>query len=547
MTGKIFRSIMIAAGGVLLACTIIIMGCLYDYFGSVQKQQLWDELSLAAVGVETSGGAYLDALSDSRARLTWIGTDGSVLYDAQADEKGMENHAEREEVREALNSGEGDSTRYSSTLLEKTVYCARRLSDGTVLRISVSSASMGTIAFGMLQPICVVLFFVLCLAFWLARRLSKRIVEPLNRLDLDHPMENQTYDEIAPLLRRIGQQRKQIDAQLRQLQQKKDEFEQVTASMNEGLVLLNNQGLILSINAAAKRLFHAQEQTIGQDFLTIERSREIHDAMMKATRDGHSEVLMERNGRAYQIDMSRILSEGTALGVVLLIFDVTEKIDAERTRREFTANVSHELKTPLTAILGSSELLQSGVVKPEDVPRFVGHIRQEAARLLSLIEDIIRLSQLDEGMELQLETADLSVLTRDAVQELQEKAERAQVQLHLQTDVCVRQTVPRLVHEIVFNLVENAIKYNAAGGSVNVTLRAEGVLEVKDTGIGIPVEHQERVFERFYRVDKSHSRQTGGTGLGLSIVKHACSTLGAAIQLQSEVGKGTVITVTFPE
>lgn len=547
MTGKIFRSIMIAAGGVLLACTIIIMGCLYDYFGSVQKQQLWDELSLAAVGVETSGGAYLDALSDSRARLTWIGTDGAVLYDAQADEKGMENHAEREEVREALNSGEGDSTRYSSTLLEKTVYCARRLSDGTVLRISVSSASMGTIAFGMLQPICVVLFLVLCLAFWLARRLSKRIVEPLNRLDLDHPMENQTYDEIAPLLRRIGQQRKQIDAQLRQLQQKKDEFEQVTASMNEGLVLLNDQGLILSINAAAKRLFHVQEQTIGQDFLTIERSREIHDAMMKATRDGHSEVLMERNGRAYQIDMSRILSEGTALGVVLLIFDVTEKIDAERTRREFTANVSHELKTPLTAILGSSELLQSGVVKPEDVPRFVGHIRQEAARLLSLIEDIIRLSQLDEGMELQFETADLSVLTQDAVQELQEKAERAQVQLHLQTDACVRQTVPRLVHEIVFNLVENAIKYNAAGGSVNVTFRAEGVLEVEDTGIGISVEHQERVFERFYRVDKSHSRQTGGTGLGLSIVKHACSTLGAVIQLQSEVGKGTVITVIFPE
>lgn len=545
MTEKILRSIMLAVGGVLLASLLIILGCLYDYFGGVQKSQLWAELDMAAAGVETSGMAYFDALEPESSRLTWIAADGSVLYDAQADEHNMENHADRVEVQEAIASGRGSSERQSSTLLEKTVYCARRLTDGSVLRISISHATLVMLIVGMLQPICIVLLVALILAFWLASSLSRRIVEPLNTLDLDHPLDNQTYDEIAPLLRRISQQNRQIRNQLQQLRQSQDEFAQITASMGEGLVLLDSKGAILSINPAARKLFHAENMEAGRDFLTLERSREIREAIAAATQEGHSELTLERGGRIYQIDISRIESDEKIVGVVLLVFDVTEKLEAERARREFSANVSHELKTPLTAILGSSELLQTGMVKPEDTIRFVGHIHTEAARLLTLIEDIIRLSQLDEGVKPPTETVDLAAVAEEAVQQLREKAEKNQVALNIAAEVCCLQGVPRLFHEIVYNLTENAIKYNVSGGSVTVSVTADGVLTVADTGIGIPPEHQARVFERFYRVDKSHSKAIGGTGLGLSIVKHACSYLGATVELQSEAGKGTTITVRF--
>ncbi len=545
MTRKIFRSILAAALSVLLASVVIIMGCLYEYFDSVQTRQLWEELSLAAAGVESAGQRYLDALEESDARLTWIAADGSVLYDAQADETTMENHADREEVREALLSERGESQRYSATLLEKTLYCAKRLADGSVLRISVSHATVAVLILGMLQPILATLLVALGLAFWLAKRLSARIVEPLNTLDLDRPLENRSYDELAPLLRRISQQRGQINAQLRELRQKKDEFAQITASMSEGLVLLDRQGVILSINPAAARLFQADATCAGRDFLTVERSRALRDAIAAALERGHSETALERAGRYYQIDISRIESDGAVIGTVLLSFDVTEKHDAERTRREFTANVSHELKTPLTAILGSSELLRDGMVKAEDMPRFVGHIHDEAARLLTLIEDIIRLSRLDEGVEPARESVDLAALAQDAVQQLREKAAQCRVTLEVTTEPCVVEGVPRLFHEIVYNLTENAVKYNVEGGSVRVRVTGDGVLTVADTGIGIPPEHQSRVFERFYRVDKSHSKAIGGTGLGLSIVKHAAAELGASIDLQSEVGKGTTVTVRF--
>lgn len=545
MTGKIFRSIMTAAGCSLLAGFVIIFGCLYDYFGGVQEQQLRQELSLAAAGVETSGKTYLDALPQGGFRLTWIAADGSVLYDAQADEQSMENHADRDEVRQALAAGEGASSRYSSTLLEKTVYCAARLSDGSVLRISVSQATMTVLALGMLQPLCAILLAALVLAICLANRLARRIVEPLNRLDLDHPLENSTYDELAPLLTRISQQRRQIDDQLRELRRKTDEFEQITGSMSEGLVLLNSSGVVLSINPAAGKLFHASRQSVGSDFLTIERAPELSEALDCALRSGHSEVSICRSGRIYQIDTSRIESGGHTVGVVLLSFDITEKTNAERDRREFTANVSHELKTPLTAILGSSEMLESGMVKEEDVPRFVGHIHAEAARLLSLIEDIIRLSQLDEGVELPPEPVDLGAAAEEVAGQLREKAERCGVTLSIHTEACMLQSISRLVHEIIYNLVDNAIKYNVDDGSVSISVTASGVLTVADTGVGIPAEHQPRVFERFYRVDKSHSRKIGGTGLGLSIVKHACACLGTDIDLQSEPGAGTTVAITF--
>ena len=550
MTRKIFLSIMAAAAVVLLCSVLIIMGCLYDYFGGVQERQLEDELALAQTGVECSGKTYLKALEGESYRLTWIAPSGEVLFDSQADESSMENHAQREEVRQALETGEGQSSRYSSTLLEKTIYYAKKLTDGSILRISISRATAGVLVMGMLQPMLVVLAAALILALVLAKRISARIVAPLNRLDLEKPLENDTYEELSPLLTRINQQRRQIDAQLRTLQQKKDEFAQITASMNESLVLMNEKGTVLSINPAARELFHAETDCVGRDFLTVERSHEISCAIRRALEEGHAELRVERGGHEYQLDISRIESEGTVIGAVLLAFDVTEQAFAERNRREFTANVSHELKTPLQSIMGSAELIENGLVKQEDMPRFVGHIRTEAARLVTLIEDIIRLSQLDEGGELPFEPVDLKKLAEEASASLASAAAEKQVTIRVHGDDRQITTVRRLASEIIYNLCDNAVKYNREGGSVDVTIdgTAHGaVVTVQDTGIGIPPEHQSRVFERFYRVDKSHSRQSGGTGLGLSIVKHAVQYLGGRIELESQPGKGTTMRVHFPD
>lgn len=550
MTRKIFLSIMAAAAVVLLCSVLIIMGCLYDYFGGVQERQLEDELALAQTGVECSGKTYLEALKGESYRLTWIAPSGEVLFDSQADESSMENHAQREEVRQALETGEGQSSRYSSTLLEKTIYYAKKLTDGSILRISISRATAGVLVMGMLQPMLVVLAAALILALVLAKRIAARIVAPLNRLDLEKPLENDTYEELSPLLTRINQQRRQIDAQMRTLQQKKDEFAQITASMNEGLVLMNEKGTVLSINPAARELFHAEPDCVGQDFLTVERSHEISCAIRRALEEGHAELRVERGGREYQLDISRIESEGTVIGAVLLAFDVTEQAFAERNRREFTANVSHELKTPLQSIMGSAELIENGLVKQEDMPRFVGHIRTEAARLVTLIEDIIRLSQLDEGGELPFEPVDLKKLAEEASTSLASAAAEKQVTIRVHGDDRQITTVRRLASEIIYNLCDNAVKYNREGGSVDVTIdgTAHGaVVTVQDTGIGIPPEHQSRIFERFYRVDKSHSRQSGGTGLGLSIVKHAVQYLGGRIELESQLGKGTTMRVHFPD
>ena len=550
MTRKIFLSIMAAAAVVLLCSVLIIMGCLYDYFGGVQERQLEDELALAQTGVECSGKTYLKALEGESYRLTWIAPSGEVLFDSQADESSMENHAQREEVRQALETGEGQSSRYSSTLLEKTIYYAKKLADGSILRISISRATAGVLVMGMLQPMLVVLAAALILALVLAKRISARIVAPLNRLDLEKPLENDTYEELSPLLTRINQQRRQIDAQMRTLQQKKDEFDQITASMNEGLVLMNEKGTVLSINPAARELFHAEPDCVGRDFLTVERSHEISCAIRRALEEGHAELRVEHGGREYQLDISRIESEGTVIGAVLLAFDVTEQAFAERNRREFTANVSHELKTPLQSIMGSAELIENGLVKQEDMPRFVGHIRTEAARLVTLIEDIIRLSQLDEGGEFPFEPVDLKKLAEEASASLASAAAEKQVTIRVHGDDRQITTVRRLASEIIYNLCDNAVKYNREGGSVDVTIdgTAHGaVVTVQDTGIGIPPEHQSRVFERFYRVDKSHSRQSGGTGLGLSIVKHAVQYLGGRIELESQPGKGTTMRVHFPD
>ena len=549
MTKKIFQSIFLVAGAVLLASLLIIMGFLYSYFGGVEENQLRDELSLASAAVESSGTDYLSQLTAGRCRLTWIAADGSVLYDTKTDAESLENHASRAEVSQALSTGTGESTRYSSTLLEKTMYYAQRLTDGTVLRISISRATVGMIAVGMLQPLLLVLIVALILSGMLARRLSRRIVDPLNSLDLEHPLDNDAYEELSPLLKRIHRQHVEIQMQLRELREKTDEFTQITGSMREGLILLDEHGSILSINAAAQTLFGADAQCVGRDFLTIERSHEISAAIQAAVTDGHSEVRAERAGRVYQFDISRITSDGKLLGTVILAFDITEQEFAERNRREFTANVSHELKTPLQGIIGSAELIENGMVRPDDLPRFVGHIHAEAARLVTLIDDIIRLSQLDEGDAMPTEPVDLLAVSQEAAENLHDAAAARDVTVSVTGQSAVIPGVRRLLYEVVYNLCDNAIKYNRGGGRVDVTVAADAggsSITVADTGIGIAPEHQSRVFERFYRVDKSHSKASGGTGLGLSIVKHAVQYHHGRIELESTPGTGTTIRVVFP-
>ena len=548
MTSKIFKSILSVAIAVLLASFVIIIGVLYPYFGDVQETQLKDELSLAASATEQLGESYLEGLDYTRYRLTWIDADGTVLFDSHADAAAMENHADREEIKAALVSGNGSSTRQSSTLTEQTIYEAARLNDGSVLRISVSRATALLLVLGMLHPVVIVLIIAIALSAWLAHRMAKKVVQPLNNLDLDNPTKNEVYEELSPLLHRIHAQHTEIKSQMRTLKRKQDEFDQITSNMKEGLVLLDSMGRILSINPAAKGLFGAGSDCVGEDFLTIDRKQNMRLALEEANKQGHADFRAKENGREYQFDLSRIDSEGNSHGMVILAFDVTEQVNAEKHRQEFTANVSHELKTPLQSIIGSAELLENGIVKEEDIPRFVGHIRKEASRLVFLIDDIIRLSQLDEGAEMPREEVSLKVLSEEVCETLADAAKLKDVSLEVSGDEGVVNGVRRFLYEVVYNLCDNAIKYNNPGGSVKVSVaqkHGEVLLSVQDTGIGISPEHQDKVFERFYRVDKSHSKQSGGTGLGLSIVKHAVQYHHGKITVESELNKGTTISVLF--
>ena len=549
MTKKIFKSILIVAGTVLLASIVIIMGCLYEYFSNIQKDKLADELDIAASAVELYGTDYLKNIDSERYRITWIQADGKVIYDTQAGADSMENHADRQEVKQALAEGEGSSSRYSDTLMEKTSYYARLLDDGSVLRVSTTYATAGLLVLGMLQPILVVLIAALVLSGILARRISKRIVEPMNSIDLDRPLENDTYEELSPLLNRINQQHKEIEMQMRYLKQRTDEFTQITESMKEGLILLDNKGNVLSINEAAQNILETDSDCIGQSFLSIERSRNINNAIQSAFEEGHSEIYAQYGSREYQVDISRIESGGETVGAVLLAFDITEQQNAQRNRREFTANVSHELKTPLQGIIGSAELIENGMVKPEDMSRFTGHIRKEASRLVTLIEDIIRLSQLDEGRQMPSEQVDLFELAGEVKSVLEGACEAKNINMKLMGEHVFVDGVKRLLYEIIYNLCDNAVKYNNEGGIADIDISSDeknAYITVRDSGIGIPQDQQERVFERFYRVDKSHSKESGGTGLGLSIVKHAVSYHNGTVSMKSEPGNGTEIRVALP-
>ena len=479
-----------------------------------------------------------------RFRLTWIDADGTVLFDTQADQTAMENHANREEIREAMATGFGNAVRTSATMTEQTYYEAQKLQDGTVLRISTNQKSALSLMIGMLWPIILITVLAIGLSAVLARRMAMRIVEPLNNLDLEQPLKNETYEEISPLLHRIHRQHNQIHMQIEKMKRKSDEFNQITSNMQEGLVLLDAYGKIVSINPAAQKIFETGEDCNGKDFLMIDRSRLMRNAVNEALDNGRAYARENRNGRDYQFDLSRINSDDMVIGAVILAFDITERVNSEQMRREFSANVSHELKTPLQGIIGSAELLESGMVKPEDTSRVVGHIKKEATRLVSLIEDIMRLSQLDEGVELPKENVDMLELAEEVKAILETSAADKQVTVHITGEGFIVEGVRRMLHELLYNLCDNAIKYNTPGGSV--TIHADhNRLTVSDTGIGISTEHKDRIFERFYRVDKSHSKASGGTGLGLSIVKHAAAYHHAEITLESTPGHGTAITVQF--
>ena len=544
MTSKIFRSTVFVAVLVLLCSLSVILGVLYNHFTDVQVQQLKDELSLAVTGTEQYGNVFLENVEADRFRVTWIDADGTVLFDTQADQTAMENHADREEIREAMETGFGSAVRNSSTMTEQTYYEAQRLRDGTVLRISANQASAWALMIDLLWPIVLIAVLAIGLSALLARRMAKNIVEPLNKLNLEKPLSNDTYEELSPLLRRINQQHLQIDSQMRKLRRKTDEFIQITSHMQEGLVVLDKETNIRSINSAALRIFRTGESCVGTGFFQVNRSNDLRQALNDALDHGHGSVIREFEGRIYRFDMSSIRSDGRILGAVILAVDVTEAQNAEKLRREFSANVSHELKTPLQGIIGSAELLESGMVRPEDTPRFVGHIRREAKRLVNLIEDIIRLSQLDEGIAVPAETVDLLEIAEEVRAILEASAAEKEVRISVSGAGFHVTGVRSMLQEILYNLCDNAIKYNVPGGHVQIHVEDRN-LSVSDTGIGIPAEHQDRIFERFYRVDKSHSKATGGTGLGLSIVKHAVAYHNAKIALDSTPGKGTTITIQF--
>ena len=550
MTKRIFRSIFSVALTVLLATLVFILSAVNSHMSDVQFSQLRVETVLASQAVANEGVTYFHKLDSTiDCRITWIGEDGTVLYDNRSDSGSMVNHLQREEVLEALQTGYGESSRYSDTLLERYIYAAQRLPDGTVLRLSTSQSSVLNLTLGMSGSIILVIAVTIFMSFWLARRLSRSVVKPLNALDLDMPLANPEYEEIQPLLRRLDAQQTQLQAQSGELKQKQKEFNTVTQSLSEGLVLLNSAGTILSINPAAARLLDVTQNCLGADFSVANRSSEINALVERALTGKKGEQTVSLAAGKYLAAASPVRSEGVVFGVVLLLFDVTQKHEAEQLRREFTANVSHELKTPLHVISGYAELMKTGLVPQQDMSVFAGKIYSETQRLIRLVEDTLRLSRLDEGdVDMQWTRLDLAGAARRILQELAAPAELARVKLSLEGGSGQIRGIPQLVYAILFNLTDNAIKYNHPGGAV--VLRIEDrqnavVLTVADTGIGIAPDQQERIFERFYRVDKSHSKEVGGTGLGLSIVKHAAMILEAEVTLESRPGQGTTVTVVF--
>lgn len=551
MRKKIFGSIALVAILVFAASIILIMGVLYTHFLNVQVGQMKAQADLAAQGISTGGPAFVEDFKTEGYRLTWIDESGKVLYDSVAEAGSMENHLQREEIQEALESGEGESSRYSTTLLQRQLYVARTAEDGSIIRIADSQHSILGLLLGMLQQILIMAVITLALSIFLAYRLTKRIVEPLNRINLDRPDQSPVYEELQPLMDRIRVQQDEIMAQSTKLRQKQQEFDASTANMQEGLLIVNDQKQIISINRAAAEILGAPWYAMGRQLQEMTDHTEILSAFERTLGGEITESEMEIGEKQYEIHASPVTSSGQVSAIIIFIIDISVRKRAEQMRREFTANVSHELKTPLQTISGSAELIAAGLVKPEDVPTFGSRIHHEAGRLITLIDDIIGLSRLDEGAEdMRKEEIDLYALAEHTVAGLSHMAAENGVGIRLEGASSMVKGDITMLGSIVHNLCENAIKYSSAGGEVNVSVTSDGgevSLAVADQGIGIPAEDQERVFERFYRVDKGRSKEVGGTGLGLSIVKHAVALHGGRIGLTSTPGEGTTVTVYLPK
>lgn len=553
MTRKIFQSIIAVVISVLLLSLALITGVLYNHFETTMLDQLRTTAQFAEQGVEQEGMAYFDSLHAQNCRVTWIAADGTVKYDNRSNPKTMENHADRQEVREAMENDSGTSVRRSSTLSEHTMYYAKRLSDGTILRLSMSQRSVLFLMGGMLSPLVFIFLAACLLAGVLSYRVSKKIVKPLSKIDLKHPEQVETYDELSPFLQRIAAQNREIDARMAEIRKQQQEFSMITENMSEGLFVVDRNYQILSYNKSAMQIFGMDPRQEHENLLAVNRSEGFRNAVDSALKGRHTQENLELNGRVYQIIANAVCQPDFAedmVGAVILVLDVTEKEAQEQYRREFTANVSHELKTPLTSISGIAEIIRNGIVKPEDIPHFAGKIYDESQRLITLIGDIIKLSRLDENqVPMERETVDMLEMARNVVQQLSSVARKSGVTLVANGTHGQVQGVRQVLGEMVYNLCENAVKYNRAGGRVWVDVQQVAdhvVLRVKDTGIGIPAAEQGRIFERFYRVDKSHSKAVGGTGLGLSIVKHGAALHHAAISVSSEPEQGTEITLTFP-
>jgi two-component system phosphate regulon sensor histidine kinase PhoR len=552
---KIFRSIFWTSILVLFVTIGLIFGILYDYMGNVSNKQLISQLNLAVQGVEDNGTDYLDSVRKDDLRITWIDSDGTVLYDSVSDPRTMSNHKNREEVKEALNSvsGYGESTRYSNTLTERMLYAAKRLSDGTVLRVSITQNSVLTILLGMIQPAVVILILLGIFALFLSSRLAKKIVQPLNQLDLEHPLENEKYDELSPLLRRIASQQAELRDKELDLKQKQRELDTILGNMSEGMIILRRDGRVVSLNQAAKEILDIQDYKDGENLLQICRNLDLVNLIESAMEGTEAERLLNIHERNYQINVAPITRDGDSavIGVAVMMYDVTDREMAESMRREFTANVSHELKTPLHAISGYAELMMNRMIDEDAVPDCAGRIYQETQRMIRLVQDIISLSHLDEGAgDIDWEETDLYDLAKTSVEQYVEEAGKKGIGLHLSGEKAVLRGKKPLLQTMVSNLIDNAIKYTQEGGKVHVDVKSDDkdiCLTVEDNGIGIPEADQKRIFERFYRVDKSHSKEIGGTGLGLSIVKHAVMIHGGKIDVQSRPGEGSTFIVTLPK
>ena len=549
MKSRIFRATVSVAIFMVISCIAVIMGVLYAYFDKQYTNELSQEAVYIARGVEMQGMDYLEGLNAKTHRITWIDSDGTVLYDSVADPAQMDNHSDRVEFKEAIESSVGRSIRYSNTLSEKTIYYALRLTDGSVIRVAATQYSIWIILVGMTRPILVVLFAAFIVSAIITYHVSKRIVKPLNEIDLEHPENAVSYNEITPLLKRIAHQNREISKNMGELKRQREEFSTITENMSEGFLVVDNLAKILSHNQSALNLLGIKGNVENKNVLELNRSESFCKAIDLALNGKHNEQMMKLDDKTYHLLANPVYQESNVIGAVIIILDVSEKEERESFRREFTANVSHELKTPLTTISGTAEIMKNGLIKPEDIPHFATNIYNEAQRLITLVGDILRLSKMDENnFSSEKVEVDLKSIAQRASQAVLEEAKKRNISVNLFTESCVISGIPSILEEIAFNLCDNAVKYNVDGGRVDISLTKDGdkaIFSVSDTGIGISYDEQERVFERFYRVDKSHSKEIGGTGLGLSIVKHGAAIHDAKIDMHSTLGKGTTVTITF--